>query len=83
MPIYIRGEEERGLEVLNTISATQRRRARTGLLLRLCICFWLAPPTSTAVGCSEPIYLNCVNGPTTAGAAAAGEEEEDLDTSRG
>lgn len=35
--------------------------------------FWLTPPTFTAVGCSKPFCLNCVNGPTTAGAAGAGQ----------
>lgn len=42
--------------------------------LRLSILFvWLAPSTLTAVGCSKPLCLNCVNGPTTAGAAGAGQ----------
>lgn len=35
--------------------------------------FWLLPSTFTAVGCSKLFCLNCVNGPTTAGAAGAGQ----------
>lgn len=35
--------------------------------------FWLLLSTFTAVGCSKLFCLNCVNGPTTAGAAGAGQ----------
>lgn len=37
--------------------------------------FWLLPSTFAAAGCSKPFCLNCVNGPSTAGEAGAGQLE--------
>ena len=65
-------EREGGFCRLNTAVASADNDP--GPPLRLSILFvWLAPSTFTAVGCSKPLCLNCVNGPTTAGAAGAGQ----------
>lgn len=62
-----------GLRVLKSIKTSTGMpgpACSTAASVYLC---WLALLTFTAVGCSKPFCLKCVNGPTTAGAAGAGQ----------